>query len=201
MPSSYEGHGGATQQPPSSEIRVISSSTASASPFYNAMSPALSFRGSPSGPPPPPPPPPPSAHHRIGLEPPLSTPPPVAGYHYPHHVISGYPSSSAAFPGTGGDHFSSHHSVTSVHPDRSLPPTDISFRSELPAVGTQGEFSHVTTGGFSFLNPGVAAATVCPDPIRSNPDSFVHTPGLNGAASTPSSGNQPLVPGRRVSIE
>ena len=187
MPSPYEGHGGATQQPPSSEIRIISSSTASASPF-NAMSPALSFGGSPSGPPPPP-----SAHRRVGMESPLLTPPPFAGYNYQHHVVSGYPSASAAFPGAGGDHLSSHHSVTSVHPDRSLPPTDISFPSAHLGVGMQGDFSHVT-GGFGFVATGMTAAPVCPDHIRSNPDSFVHTPGLNGAASTPSNGHPPRFP-------
>ena len=47
----------------------------------------------------------------------------------------------------------------------------------------------------------MAAAPVCPDPIRSNPDSFVHTPGLNGAASTPSNGNQPRVPGMAPVID
>ena len=121
----------------------------------------------------------------------LQTPPPFLGYQYhqQHPVILGYPSSSAVVP---GELLSSQQSVgprlvASVHPNH--PPTDISFPAEQSILGMDPP---VSTGGFDFADPGTATAPIdpliCPERVRSNTDSFEHTTGLQGAASTPSTG-------------
>ena len=199
MPSPYGSQAGATQHPPSSGLRVVSSYTDSASPsHYNASSPAFpggSTTGPPPPAPPPPPPPPPplpESHRRLGTESHI-TPPPFNGYHYQqqHPVLAGYPTSSGVFP--GGNYLSTQHSVaSSVHPDplgrtsgSLLPPSAISFPSGQSVAASQGGFIDTIMGGNTPGDSGIL-----PEQIRSIPEGFVNTPGLNGAASPFSVGHR-----------
>ena len=218
MPSPLGRQGGAPSEHPPSAMNRVSTVTDSASP-YNTPSPALSFGGSISGPLPPTPPVPPSgftARRPDDLEAGVNSPPPFIGYHHPS-VIPGYPSPPFAggttttnnnnnflSPPVAGGNFSSHPTVPEERTlDPVIPPSAISFPSGRSVAASDPNFMQNDDPiGFGFADnvPDPVEASLCPEPVRSSPDSFEHIHGLHGTRSPPSTGDRDRAPAIGPSI-